>query len=116
MTSESTLLRYKWLIIGAAAIFVCVLFLTNPDQITHLKAVSKTAAFKFQGRKFDTSISDGTVLFNIPRFWLSQTHYQNYGLFSVTTDISGWTLSFGVLGRVHTTDNLHLLLEPVKKE
>lgn len=83
----------KW-ILPTIAVLLGILFFTNPDQATHLKAIRETLRLR-------NSSTDPDTLLRI-------TDYNNYIVFS-TTSCVGITCSRGYLGRVEVTDNIRLL-------
>lgn len=85
--------QLKW-IVPTIAVLLAVLFFTNPDQATHLKAIKDTL-------KLRNASADPDVLLRV-------SDYNNYLIFS-TTSLVGVTCSRGYLGRVEVTDNIKLL-------
>jgi len=78
--------------ITAIAVFAIILFLTNPDQAMHLRAIKDTAAL------IDRPAAD----------WTMFAVYNNYFLFSTVTNkvLGDQIMSWGALGKVSTTSNI----------
>ena len=85
--------QLKW-IVQVIVVVIAVLFFTNPDQATHLKAIKDTL-------KLRNASADPDTLLRI-------TDYNNYIIFS-TTSLGGITYTRGYLGRIEVTDNIKLL-------
>jgi hypothetical protein len=88
----------KW-IVAAIVLLAVVLFATNPDQAAHLKSVKDTLDLRFP--KPAPGLYSQPV--TIP--YTSIIEYHNYGICSRTTVFDA-TISFGILGRVQTTDDV----------
>jgi hypothetical protein len=86
--------RLKW-ILAAIALFAGILFFTNPDQATHLKAVNEAVELRFPNTPYGSNYARMTGVIQ----------YHNYGLFS-TTGLGDMTFSYGFLGRVQTTNDI----------
>jgi hypothetical protein len=72
-----------------------ILFLTNPDQTMHLKAINEAVELRFPNTPYGSSYTRMT----------SVIQDYNYGLFS-TTGFADMTFSCGFLGRVQTTNEI----------
>ncbi len=84
----------KW-ILPAIALLAGVLFLTNPDQAIHLRAINDAVELRFPNTPYGNNYTRMT----------SVIQYDNYGLFS-KTGYGGMTFSYGFLGRVQTTNDI----------
>jgi hypothetical protein len=79
----------------AIAVLAGILFLTNPDQATHLKAINEAIELRFPNTPYGSNYTRMTGVIQ----------YHNYGLFS-TTGFVDMTFSYGFLGRVQTTNDI----------
>jgi hypothetical protein len=86
--------RLKW-ILAAIALVAGILFLTNPDQATNLRAINDAVELRFPNTPYGNNYTRMT----------SVIQYHNYGLFS-TTGFLDMTFSYGFLGRVQTTNEI----------
>jgi hypothetical protein len=89
--------RLKWLLIGITTLVV-VMFFTNPDQTSHLRAITEAGNLRYPNANVTGD----------PQYF-SAVEYHNYGLFSTTSYVSYLTFSYGFLGRVQTTNDITYL-------
>ncbi len=86
----------KWTA-GVVVALLVLMLATNPDQASHLRAIKDTSDLKPRQpyAAVTISISD----------FMPQLSYNNYFLFSTTTLIGG-VVSWGMFGKVYTTNRI----------
>ena len=82
-------------ILGTSGAIVVLMLATNPDQASHLRTITETAALKPHPFQASAPITA----------WLGLVTYNNYFLFSTTTLMDG-LVTWGLLGKVYTTNRI----------
>ncbi len=88
--------QQKWTA-GVVVAIIVLMLATNPDQASHLRAIKDTSDLKPQQPYASVTISISD--------FMPQLSYKNYFLFSTTT-LFGGVVSWGVFGKVFTTNRI----------